>query len=633
MLEQFRKLAQSKIGFPIIALMILGMAAFGIEDIFSGGIGNNIIKAGERTASEQQINRKFENYLNNVRRDDPGNSITRQTAVQQGILDQIFNVEKSRLTNLGYARSLGADASGEALLADVNAIEAFKNPLTNTFDSQYYRNALNRINVTPREFESDTQDRLTLDYMREGVSAALLPPTDIARVQAIFDGEVRYISFLPIDQKSLPALGEPDEEALIAFYKSQLASFEIPERRRLSLLNLSAEDFANPDEVSEEEISSYYELTKTQRLATPELRVFEEFIFPDERSAKAAFGTLAVGGDLEDLTGITLTKRTLKADDVADETFRQGLFTTGVQPGAVVGPLKVSDRWMVGRLTEIQPGTPKTLEETREDIRTEIAAEKAEIAFYTALSGFDDLIGQGLSLTEIAERYKTTVSTFPPVTSQAQTQEGEFQQGLTLSPEAFAQAFELPAGRMTNRFDLDVRTILISVDEILPKETPPFEELQERVKAAYRVVKAREALKTTADSVKTAIDTGNSTLEEQATLYESAVETPERGLRRTAFDRSLPQSVLRAAFTLEETGSEVVQGRTQDELIIVYLDRIDRPKPSELDILAPISAPKIAEQLDQDILFAFEMEVQKAIATTSNDSAFAAYKKRLLEDQ
>ena len=64
MLEQFRRLSQSKIGIPIIGLMIIGMAAWGIEDIFSGGFGRKIIEAGDRSATEFQINRKFENYLN-----------------------------------------------------------------------------------------------------------------------------------------------------------------------------------------------------------------------------------------------------------------------------------------------------------------------------------------------------------------------------------------------------------------------------------------------------------------------------------------------------------------------------------------------------------------------------------------
>lgn len=636
MLGMMRRLTQNKFaGGILFGLVILSMAVWGpgLSDVFSGGFGTSIIQAGDRTASEQQINRKFENYLNNLRREQPGNAITRQQATEQGILDQIYNVERSRLTNLGFARSLGADASANALLEDVNTIEAFQDPLTNKFDTQYYRNALSRIDVTQREFESDTQDRLTLDYMREGVSAALVPPTDIARVQAIFDGEVRYISWFPIEKSAVPAPAEPTEEELKAFYETQSAIFEFPERRQISMLSLSSEDFIHQAEFTEEEVLTFYEATKFTRLEVDEERTFTEYRFPTEESAQAAFGIIAVGGDIPAQDGSTQIIKTLTSDQVAIEEFRTQLFSQGATPGAVAGPFAANGAWFVGRLIEIIPGTPKTLEETRDEIRAELAAEKAEIAYYGAINEIDELIDQGLNLAEIAESFGTPIISFAPVDQRGLTEDGAFLQAVTVSPEAFQQVFELPKGEFTDRFEGEASFVILAADRIIPKATPPFDENKERALAAYQITKENESLKAAADGAKAELDTGVSDMAEQAALYGSQVETPERGLRRTAFDRSLPQSVLRAAFTLEEDGISVVQGRAPNEMIVVKLDRIDRPKTSDLDVLAPISAPKIAEQLNQDILFAFGLEVQNAIEVKTNDAAFNAYKRRLLEDQ
>ena len=634
MLGLMRKLTQNKFtGGFLLALVVISMAVWGTDDIFSGNFGSNVIKAGERTASEQQINRRFENYLNTLRRDNPSDSVTRQQATERGDLDRIFNTERARLTSLGYARQLHADASADALLEDVNAIDAFKNPLTNQFDSQYYRNALAGIDVTVNEFESDTQDRLTLNYLYDGVSAGLVPPNDIARVQAIFDGEVRYISWFPIAKEAVPATAEPSEEALKAFYEEQKAAFEAPERRQLSMLNLSADDFLHIAEYSEEDVLSYYEATKTQRLATPEQRTFIEAAFPNEDSAKAAFGALAVGGDLPASDTATVTTRTLTEDQVAIEEFRAQLFATGAPAGTVAGPFEANGSWIIGRLTEILPGTPKSLEETREEVEAAIAAEQAELAFYTALNQFDDLIGEGQSIADIGAKFGAPILSFAPVDQRAISKDGEFLQALAISPEAFRQAFELPQGETTDRYDLDNRTILISIDKVIPKEIPPYEDIKERVRTGYDVTKQGEVLKSAADAAKATLDTGVSTMAEQASLYDSEVQTVERGLRRTALNRELPQSVLRAAFTLEENGVSVVQGRSVDELIIVKLDSIDRPETSELDVLAPISVPKISEQLSNDILFAFDREVEKMLDVDINASAYAAYKRRLLADQ
>ncbi|MEL7130000.1 MAG: SurA N-terminal domain-containing protein, partial [Pseudomonadota bacterium] len=126
-MEFFRNLVANKIVGPLLlGIVILGMAVWGIEDIFSGGIGSNIIKAGERGITQQGLDRKFESYLANVRDESPGNAISRQQATEQGLLDQLFNVEASRLINLGYAREIGADASAQALTDAVRDFDAFK---------------------------------------------------------------------------------------------------------------------------------------------------------------------------------------------------------------------------------------------------------------------------------------------------------------------------------------------------------------------------------------------------------------------------------------------------------------------------------------------------------------------------
>ena len=132
--------------------------------------------------------------------------------------------------------------------------------------------------------------------------------------------------------------------------------------------------------------------------------------------------------------------------------------------------------------------------------------------------------------------------------------------------------------------------------------------------------------------IRDRVDTGSGTLTDQAVQFNSSVETTE-GLRRTAFDRSLPQPVLNAIFALDEGESSIVQGRTPTEMILVKLDKVERPENSELDVLAPISASRVADQLRDDILFAFEQELSDAVKVTTDDNAFNAYRARILEVQ
>lgn len=407
----------------------------------------------------------------------------------------------------------------------------------------------------------------------------------------------------------------------------------MPERRQLSLLNLSGQDFLHQIEFTEEDVVEYYEATKDQRLSVPEERTFNEFIFPTEDSAKAAFGILAVGGDYEPAETVQKTLRRSKAEDVAIEEIRAQIFSPGIEVGAVAGPVEASGGWLVGQLVEIHPGVSKTLEETREEITAEIKAEKAELEYYAAINDIDDLIGEGRSLSEIASRFGAPTTTFSPLDARGLTEQGIFMQGIAAAPEAFRQAFELPTGQITDKFDQNGYTVLISVDGITPKTIPPYADISERVKLAYNISKEGEALKASADASNAALEVGATTMEAQAERYGSEVLKSERGLRRTALDRTLPQSVLQAAFALDEGKSIVTQGSTPTELIIVKLDRIERPEPNELDVLAPISAPKVTTQLDQDILSAFELEVQAAMEVEIKEADYLAYKQRLIDDQ
>ena len=633
MLGLMKRLTQNKIFGPIlIGIVILSMAVWGIEDIFSGNIGANLIKAGERGITQQQLDRKFENYLSNVRREQEGVVLTRQEAVERGLLDQIYNVERSRLTSLGYARQLGADASAAALTREVRSIDAFNDPLTGEFDPVEYRQALGRNRISVDEFETDTRDRMTLDYLREGIEAATVAPTDLARLQAIYDGEVRYASWLPILNDTLPEPTEPTEDDLRAFYNANLGAFQAPERRQLSLLSLSPEDFLHQAEMTEEEIVDYYEATKTSRLATPDRRTFLEAIFSSETEALDAFARLAGGGDLEAAAGTIQTIRTVTAEEVGNEAFRDSMFALGAQAGSVVGPYENNGNWVIGRLDEVLPGTPKTLEESRQEVRDAIAAEKAEIAFFTALNEFDDLIGQGLNLEEIGASFGAPVLSFAPVDARGITEDGTPIRQLFEAREALEQAFTLPAGAITPRIDSDVSTFLISNDAILPQSTPPFEDVIDRAKVGYETQRQSQALQVALQSVKSNVDGGLATLDEEAARFNSAVETTD-GLRRTAFDRTLPTSVLNAIFAMEDGASSVVQGRTPTEMILVKLDRVERPEAGELDVLAPISASRIADQLRDDILFAFEQELSDAVKVTTDDNAFNAYRARILEVQ
>ncbi|MEL7481440.1 MAG: peptidyl-prolyl cis-trans isomerase [Pseudomonadota bacterium] len=633
-MEFFRSLLANKfVGGFLLGIIILGMAVWGIEDIFTGGVGSNVIRAGERGLDINDVNRRFEDELNRLRREQTGNAITRQQAVQAGILDEVFGREAARLTSLGFAREIGADASAKAVTDTVREIEAFQNAVTGEFDLETYRRVLAQNQFAQSQFEDDLADDLTITNVREGVEAAIVAPTALARPLAILQAETRTASWFALSRDALEEPDAPTDEDLQAFFSEFESAFAQPERRALSLLSVTARDFLHQAEVSEEEIEAVYEATKTRRLATPEQRTFEEARYATEEAARNAFGALSVGADIATTNPVFVETKTAVERDIAIEEFREDLFSETAGIGAVSGPFEVAGGYILGRVTAIEPGEPKPLDDVRDEITEEIAAEQAEAKFYDAFNQMDDLIGRGLTLAEMGAEFGAPVVSFLPVDRRGVSEDGVTIRALLSAADGLAQAFELPEGTVGDRFDGDQSIYVVSVDQIVPARTPALEDIRDRVLTAYQANAEQEALQLAADAVKERIETAAASLDDEAESYGAAVSETTTPLRRTVPDQSVPIQIAQAVFNGAEGDVLVVRGDAADEVYIVQVGAIERPDAAQLDLLAPVSRSQISTQLSNDILFAFEQQLREEIELVTDDAAYAAYRTRLLEDQ
>ncbi|MEM7661574.1 MAG: SurA N-terminal domain-containing protein [Pseudomonadota bacterium] len=635
-MEFFRSLVSNKIvGTLLLGLIILGMAVWGTENIFSGNFGSGIISIGDRSISRQELDRNFERTLRLLRQQDEANrTLTRQQAVEFGLLDREISQQTSQLLFLGYAREIGTDASSQALAETIRSDENFKNQVTGEFDLEAYRRVLANSSLIQQDYEQDLKDGLTISYIEEAISAAIVSPSDLSRIQAIYGAEERRIAWIPLREGALPDVAEPTDDEVREFYESQQAAFTEPERRQISLLAVSAEDFMHLGEFIDEEIETYYEATKTRRLATPEARTFVEAVFADEQTALNAFGTLAGGGDLDGLSATSVETRSGVEDDIAIPEFQIAIFSPGATEGSVVGPFETSAGWLIGQVVSIEPGEPKELEEVRGELEQELSAEQAETEYYNAFNRFDDLIGQGLTIGEIGLDLGVPVLSMLAVDRQGFAADGTPMPVLQQAREGLAEAFELPVNVVSDRIDDADSVYVVSVDSIEPSRVPEFEEIRETVRGRLMATRESEALDTVASAVKSTLESGVSTIEEQADLYGSAVVRPDIGVRSNPGDQTIPRQLQQVALSLNEVGQvAIAQGQLPGEVFVVQLEALNRPSAEELDTLAIIYGAQLAQLLGQDLQQAFQAELQNVLDIEIDTAAIAAYRSAIVDDQ
>lgn len=635
MLGTMKKLMKSFLGGIVLLIIIVGMAVWGIEDIFRGDLGGSMVEAGSRNLTNDAFDRRVENVLRNLNADSD-KPISKAEATEQGIVDQVFSLEVSKVVNLGYASEIGAIAPEPAVISRLQEETAFANPLTGEFDLSTYRQVLQRNQMTPKIYQQQVEDELSIALLRQGASGAISPPDVLNTLQASYIGETRDVSFFILDGGTLEAPNAPDEETLENFYGENLAIFKQPERRGIDLLKLSTSDFISQVEVTDDEVSRIYEATKAQRFSEPDTRTISTLTFADRETARTALGMLSGGRPVESID--TASERSTQSGtraDFADELVAEALFGDGRSVGALFGPRQDADgNWELLRVDEIEPGTVYPLEAVSTVIRDELARERAEVLFFDALNTLDSAIGAGFELKEIGAEVGAPVISFAPVDANGFTQSGIALRGLIEAQDAFTSAFDYEVGELSDRFDSDVAVYLSTARTIIPEATPDFADIRDNVLAYYETTKSSESLAAAAAEIQAQIESGSLTLESAASEAGAELVSVQPAITRLTGNQSgLPGAAVSGVFAAQEGDVLTYPSRLGDQILIVQLNRITRPESADLEALKSSASASLGQSLDADLQAALEGEIRASLEARTNASAFEAYKTSLTTEQ
>ncbi len=632
MLTPLRNMLRSPAAGGIFVLVIIAMAAWGVTDIFAGGSGSNLISAGDRGVSDRTLDSTLERILRN-RTDDRGRALTKEEAMEQGILDQVF-ADLSRQTLLtSYADTQGISATTGSIVESIRTDPIFQDT-TGVFDASRYAQLLDVNGFREADYESNIEADLTIDRLQRVPLQGLRVPNALARLQAAYAGELRSASWFVLQQTELPEVQQPTDEDLQELYETRKELLREPERRGVSLIRLSPDDFIAQSDVTEEDISAFYEAYKGDRYTGPDSRSFTEFTFADEATARAALGRIAGGAAATAIeTALATELKNGRRDAIANDRLADQVFARGALVGSIHGPQPVDGQFVVIRLEAITPGAATPLENVREEIRDELARELAVGLFYDALPQFDDLLGTGADLESIAEGLGAPVLSFAPVDTNGFTKDGRRYLPLVTAPGLLQMVYAQSEGRNTERFGDDEVTWIARVDSIVPERLPEFEEVRDDLTEAWTMQRQSEQLQTIAAEIEGAIADGSSSLEAEAAKYNAEVTALPRPIGRTSTETQLPRQIIDGIFGVNDEGDTFSLQAGSSQTFILQVTEIDRANDETLDILAQSSALEIQTGISEDLLRAYFMSIADDIELNTNASGYEAYKRSLVTQQ
>lgn len=610
-----KKSAQNIFVWILMALLVVGLAGFGIDGFLSqtvrsiGQVGGRDISTNNYARSLQQEIRAIEQQF--------GQAVPFAQLQAMGLDAQVRARLVTQAALESEAERIGISVGDETVQRTITAIPAFRGP-GGGFDRDTYRFTLQNAGQTTAEFESEIRRDAARGILQAATAAGVETPQ--AMRDALLDFYAARHSFalftLAEDQLETP-VAAPTEAEIEAFYTDNTEQFTAPEVRAFTYAWLSPAMVLETIEVDDEALQQLYE-SRLADYVQPERRLVERLVFPDTDSAAAAMARIdADEASFEDI----VTERGLSLDDTdMGDVTESALGAAGApvfalsEPGTVTGPHTSPVGPALFRMNAILSAQETTLAEVEDELRTELASDRARRVIADDFDLYEDLLAGGASIEDLASetamelgQIDWTEETSEGIAAYAEFREVAAQAGVDDFPEVHVLA--------------DGGIFALRLDAITPPAPRPLDEVRTAAAEGARARLVEAALSERAQTL--AAELAAAGAEAVAEAQELPFDSFEQ-ITRTDTLPGLPDALLDAVFD-GEAGEPVVQVAGQRAFVAIVTDR-QPPDPEDAQTLRLVEAidEQIGGALAQDVFGYFARALEREAGISFNEAAIEA---------
>lgn len=635
MLTAIRSAASNWLGravlVVIMGLLIISFAIWGIGDIFRGGVNRTLVTIGNRVITADQFRTSFNEELRRISQQARRNVTTdeaRAFGLDRALLNRM--IDEQVLSH--QADALGLALDQDQIVKNITQIDAFKT--NGVFDRNRFADVMQRAGLTEAAFLKEQGGALLRGQILNGMAGGFAMPKTFGALVHQYQEEARDVDYLLLPASKAAEPAAPDDAALAAFYEERKAEFRTIETRKVTILAVSASQFASHVSVTEADIqAAYARAIAAGRFGTPEKRRAQRLLFENEAEAKAAAERLKSGTNIE----VLLAEKKLTAQDVdlglksrAEMTGQPGveaIFALAPQPGTLSTPMQDPFGFVLFRLVEVVPGQSTPLESVRTEITGEARIEKiardpqVKDKLDAAFRAVEDQRIAGKSLTEAAQVAGLTAVVIPALDNRGGDGAGgrlSIAGGAETVAAVFASDIGLDNEPLLQRDGGHVWFEVNGID--LPRDKPLDEVKAEVRTRLVQDIKAK-ALAATALTLVQRIEAGTP-LATIATEIGAPVQAIT-GLKRGGRDATLGVAGVERAFS-GPIGKPVSAAMADDIGRIILLPKAARVPPYDAanDIKSGLTA-QISQAMGEDFLAQYTLATRKALKVTINEALLA----------
>lgn len=404
MISAFRRALDTWVVRGFFMILVVFFIIWGVGDVarMIGGGSTWVSKVGDQTIEGPQFQAEFQRALNQATRNLPSGqdaSADLRRQIGNSVLQRLIG-QAALAQEVGRMRIVTPD---NAVRDATFAIQAFHGA-DGKFDRATFEAVLRNNGLTEQRFidmlRSDLSQRQLLEAVAAGGRASKMQLTRFYQEQ--FEKRSADIVEFPFASEAVPA---PAEAQLQRWYDNNPDRYRMPEMRRIKAIILSPQTMAKDIPISDQDVRAAYEQRKAQ-FVTPEKRSVQVISAGDAAKAQALasqwrggaeWTTLQAAAQKAGASAVVLDEAS--EQEFPDPALAKAVFAAPV--GAISDPFKGGLGWYVAKVVKATPGSTKSFDDVKEDLRNRLLAEKAADQIYDRANKIDNLLSNGTSFDQL----------------------------------------------------------------------------------------------------------------------------------------------------------------------------------------------------------------------------------------
>lgn len=545
----------------VLWIVIVAFILVYIPDLVSNNLTETAATVGDMEVSRSEFQQAYQQMEEQMRQqfgDRWNPEMAEQFQLRQQALQQAVNQK----ILLQEARSMGLSVSEEELRDDI--LQQFGG---NFPGRDQYRRILSGMGLTVGQFEEGRRQALLQQKLLEVLSSNLYVTQGEIEEAYRRSVERARIRFVRLNGARFSEDVEVTDSEISTYFEENRGDFRLPERREVAYVMVDSNEMRTRAQVDEGELMDYYEANEEQFTRPEQVRVRQIFVRTEDRSEDEARQILQQarqrieGGESFGDVARDLSEDPSSSDRGGELGFiGRGLMPAefeeaafGAQPNELVGPVEAAFGMHLLEVTERREGGLQPFPEVRGQIQTRLLAEELpEMVEDRARELARQIEDQGAST---AEELQALAESDPVLVFMAPDAFGpdETVAGLGRPRDFLDAVFALEEpGSFTEPVAVPRGQAVALLEEIQEPRDQELDEVRDQIRDQLAATKAKQRAIDRLDEAKTQIEGGTSFEDVAAALEIDVQETQEFGPGGMAQGLGYNPQVVQAALDMEE---------------------------------------------------------------------------------